>query len=218
MKRSAILAHRGWWSDPAEKNSPHALIRALEAGFGIETDFRDLDGVLMVSHDPARTADALNDAAWFFGAVARTGNTGRLALNVKADGLQQMLIDVMAQTGVPRDQAYAFDMAVPDALGYLSRGFPAYSRLSEYEATPSFVTRAAGVWVDNFTGDYPQVDRAIDVMSGGLRAAIVSSELHGRDPGPLWDEIAAAGLHDNPLFELCTDLPDAAFETFGTSP
>lgn len=217
MKRSAILAHRGWWSDPADKNSPDALIRALEAGFGIETDFRDLDGVLMVSHDPARAADGLRDAAWFFGEVIRTGKGARLALNIKADGLQDMLGAAMAGAGVPQAQAFAFDMAVPDALGYLARGFPAYSRLSEYEATPSFVTRAAGVWIDNFTGDYPQIDRAIDVMSGGLRAAIVSPELHGRDHGPLWDEIAAAGLHEDPLFELCTDLPQAAFERFGTS-
>ncbi len=171
----------------------------------------------MVSHDPARNQDGLKDAAWFFGEVIRTGNTGRLALNVKADGLQDMLIAVMAAAGVPQDQAYAFDMAVPDALGYLSRGFPAYSRLSEYEATPSFVTRAAGVWVDNFNGDYPQIDRAMDVMDGGLRAALVSPELHGRDHAPLWDGIAAAGLHENPLFELCTDLPQAAFERFGTS-
>ena len=218
MDRSSILAHRGWWSDPADRNSPGALTRALAAGFGIETDFRDLDGVLMVSHDPARSPDGLNDAAWFFGEVIRTGHTGRLALNIKADGLQDMLVAAMAAAGVPQGQAYAFDMAVPDALGYLARGFPAYSRLSEYEATPSFVTRAAGVWVDNFNGDYPQIDRAIDVMSGGLRAAIVSPELHGRDHHALWDEIAAAGLHENPLFELCTDLPQAAFERFGTPP
>lgn len=217
MKRSAILAHRGWWSDPADKNSAAALTRALEAGFGIETDFRDLDGVLMVSHDPARVADGLREAAWFFGEVARTGNGARLALNVKADGLQDMLSAAMAQAGVSQDQAYAFDMAVPDALAYLASGFPAYSRLSEYEATPSFVTRAAGVWVDNFNGNYPQIDRAIDVLDGGLRAALVSPELHGRDHGPLWDEIAAAGLHEHPLFELCTDLPQAAFERFGTS-
>lgn len=216
MDRSRILAHRGWWTDPADKNSAAALTRALAAGFGIETDFRDLDGALMVSHDPARHADDLREAGWFFDEVMRTGNTGRLALNIKADGLQDMLRAARDGAGVPPDQAYAFDMAVPDALGYLARGFPAYSRLSEYEATPSFVTRAAGVWVDNFTGDYPQVDRAIDVMSGGLRAAIVSPELHGRDHHALWDDIAAARLHENPLFELCTDLPDAAFETFGT--
>ena len=49
-----ILAHRGVWQNPVEKNSAAALRRALENGFGVETDIRDLDGQLVISHDPPR--------------------------------------------------------------------------------------------------------------------------------------------------------------------
>ena len=48
----AILAHRGFWTEPAEKNSREALERAFREGFGIETDIRDRNGALVVSHDP----------------------------------------------------------------------------------------------------------------------------------------------------------------------
>ena len=47
-----ILAHRGIWSDSKSANHPEALTRALEMGFGIETDLRDRNCELVVSHDP----------------------------------------------------------------------------------------------------------------------------------------------------------------------
>ena len=54
-----ILAHRGRWRSPSEKNSEGAFRAALSAGYGIETDIRDFDGRLVISHDPAR-ADAMD--------------------------------------------------------------------------------------------------------------------------------------------------------------
>ena len=49
-----ILAHRGYWKKPEEKNSKTAFLRALEFGFGIETDLRDSGGQVVVSHDMPR--------------------------------------------------------------------------------------------------------------------------------------------------------------------
>ena len=46
-----LIAHRGYWLDPKEKNTETAFVRALQHGFGIETDFRDLNGHLVISHD-----------------------------------------------------------------------------------------------------------------------------------------------------------------------
>lgn len=51
MRLLHIVAHRGYWLNHAEKNTAIAFSRALEHGFGIETDFRDLNGQLVVSHD-----------------------------------------------------------------------------------------------------------------------------------------------------------------------
>ncbi len=45
-----LLAHRGYWSNGIPGNSPEALKRALECGYGIESDVRDYDGTLVISH------------------------------------------------------------------------------------------------------------------------------------------------------------------------
>ena len=46
-----IIAHRGTWLKLEEMNAFGAFERALEYGFGIEVDFRDRDGHLVISHD-----------------------------------------------------------------------------------------------------------------------------------------------------------------------
>ena len=215
MKPDCIIAHRGLWHDPKQKNSPSALTDAMEHGFGIETDFRDMAGTLYISHDPVMS-DAQQTAAEFFQTYSAQSSSGRLALNIKADGLQQMLIDALAGANIDNTFVYAFDMAVPDALEFLKTNLPCYTRVSEYESEPSFIDRADGVWVDNFTGDFPQIKLAQQYIDAGKRVAIVSPELHGRDHTVLWDEIYQAELHLNPLFEICTDYPVAAQKLFGT--
>jgi hypothetical protein len=213
MDRSRILAHRGLWSRPEERNTQAALFGALRAGYGIETDFRDRAGILFVSHDPPGDGDILTAAA-LFDEYARHGHRGRLALNVKADGLQGALREALH--AIPVERYYAFDMSVPDALGYLCQEMPIYTRMSEYEPEPAFATEAAGIWVDDFSGDYPQVEVAQRLLREGRRVALVSPELHGRPPEALWDAIRAAGLHADPRFEICTDFPDRVFDILGT--
>ncbi len=56
-----ILAHRGIWNKKLKKNSLDALTLALDMGFGIETDIRDRNGVLVISHDMANETDILLD-------------------------------------------------------------------------------------------------------------------------------------------------------------
>lgn len=215
VNREQILAHRGWWKSRKETNSLEALRNALQAGFGLETDFRDHNGRLVVSHDPP-AGETLLGAAELFVLYARIEARGRLALNVKSDGLQKLLAEAIDSSGIDRGRVFAFDMSIPDALGYLQQRFPTYTRVSEYEEQPAFIDKAGGVWVDSFTGQFPQVKIALQFLRRGLRVAVVSSELHRRDPGTLWDEIEGAELHHDPRFELCTDFPEKAFDRFGT--
>ncbi|MGH2941268.1 MAG: phosphodiesterase, partial [Solirubrobacteraceae bacterium] len=49
------LAHRGLWLAPEQRNTLAAFYDAFEHGCGVEIDVRDLDGALVVSHDPPRT-------------------------------------------------------------------------------------------------------------------------------------------------------------------
>jgi glycerophosphoryl diester phosphodiesterase len=212
MNRRNILAHRGCWDRTVKKNSFEALKIALDSGFGIETDFRDCNGVIVVSHDPPK-GDVLKARA-LFELYANLGAKGRIGLNIKADGLQKTLLGLLFESGLPLETCYAFDMSVPDARSYIVHGFPTYTRLSEYETEPPLLNLSNGVWVDDFTGNFAQVAEAKKILATGLRACIVSPELHGRDHLVLWNEIFAAGLHENPLFELCTDFPRAAHDFF----
>ncbi len=216
MKIGNILAHRGCWSTRSERNTPVALFAAIDEGFGVETDFRDALGRLVVSHDPP-CGSGLLDAEAFFARLARPGSEGRLALNVKADGLQTMIADALGRSGLDVGRVFAFDMSIPDALGYLGEGLPIYTRTSEFEEVPSLLDRAEGLWVDDFGGVFPQIEAAIRHLAAGKRVALVSPELHGRDHRSVWDAVDAAGLHRAPLFELCTDFPREAFARFGTS-
>lgn len=212
MERRNIIAHRGYWGQKLKKNSFEALKNALEAGFGVETDLRDCNGDIVVSHDPPM-GDVLKARA-FLELYAELGAEGRLALNIKADGLEHQLSTLLSETGVLMKNCYAFDMSVPDALKYISSKFPAYTRQSEYEQVPPFLNLVDGVWIDNFSGDFSQVSEAHRLLATGTRVCIVSSELHQRDHISLWDEIASAELHKYPSFEICTDFPEEAHNFF----
>ncbi|WP_134682363.1 hypothetical protein [Paracoccus ravus] len=209
MDRGNILAHRGLWSSPEDKNTRAALQAALELGFGLETDLRDSAEQIYVSHDPVSAQGTLT-AKELFSDYAALGVTGRLALNVKADGLQRQIIAELHAAGIPISRVFAFDMSVPDALGYLKIGLPTYTRVSEHESAPSFLDSAAGVWVDNFLGDFPQIAAARRYLDAGHRVALVSPELHGRPHKPLWQAVRDASLHRHPAFEICTDFPNDA--------
>lgn len=215
MRRGNILAHRGLWKDPGQKNTGRALREALELGFGIETDLRDANTVLAISHDPVSQA-GMQPAAQFFSDYHDSGCGSRLALNIKADGLQALTTLELEAAKVPVQNVYAFDMSVPDALGYIRTQFPVYTRISEYETHPSFLDDAVGVWVDSFNGAFPQVEKAAELLEHGLRVSIVSSELHGRPHEDLWQQISRAGLNTNDKFEICTDFPEEAHQVFGT--
>jgi hypothetical protein len=217
MKRSSILAHRGFHLTESEKNSELALIRALEYGFGLETDIRDLNGRLVISHDPPTERSNLQELRWLFEQISARGSDGRIALNIKADGLENATSKLIQSCNFDYNQLYVFDMSVPDSISYLSSQIPFYVRISEYEEKPAFMDNVYGVWVDDFTGRFPQVARANDFLSKGIRVAIVSPELHHRDHRPLWEKITRSGIYQNPLFELCTDLPCEAANQFCNS-
>ena len=110
--RSRILAHRGYWLEPGEKNSLSAFRRAFEGGFGIETDIRDLDGELVVSHDPPMSRNAPMPFPAFLDLYRSMKADGWLALNIKADGLAQAVAAQLAEYGV----ANAFVRRLHDQL------------------------------------------------------------------------------------------------------
>jgi glycerophosphoryl diester phosphodiesterase len=199
-----ILAHRGWWLEPSEKNTEAAFRRAFEAGFGVETDTRDLNGVLKIAHDMP-VGDQVMDLEYFLELHKSHADAGTIALNIKADGLQKVLHALTDQVGV--SDLFCFDMAVPDALGYFAHSFVTYTRHSELEPVPPYYDRAHGVWLDAFYSDWITPDVIHKHLDAGKKVALVSPELHGRDyeaAWRMWEEFKGDDI------AICTDVPHLA--------
>ena len=203
-----LLAHRGWWTARDERNTPSALAAAFDRGWGVETDLRDLAGRIAISHDcPEADHDQFLDD--LLGSWRAHGRPGRLALNVKADGLQALVGAQLADDEVGR--AFVFDASVPDERSWLAAGrIPLFVRHSELEPMPGaspHYRRAAGVWLDAFEGQWWDAGVVLAHLAHGKEVAIVSPELHGREHTACWDLLAAADLWHAPGVLLCTDLP-----------
>lgn len=208
-----ILSHRGYWQAPSEKNARVAFQRSFDLGFGTETDIRDLDGTLVIAHDPpARDAMTVED---FLSLHASVNAKLPLALNVKADGLQPMTAALLRRFDLAAD-AFVFDMSIPDMLGWLRAGVRVFTRLSDIEPEPLLADQCAGIWLDAFHSDWWDAFTIERQIAAGLAVCVVSPELHRRDHLPVWERLAAASdlIARNDLM-LCTDHPEAAREYFG---
>lgn len=195
-----ILAHRGLWEQENEKNSVNAVIRAYRNGFGIETDLRDYRGKLVISHDIA--TEGSPPAEELFLEYAKAGSDGFLALNVKADGIQWHIKQMVGHYHVKN---YAvFDMSIPEMVVYEKMGINFFTRQSEIESEPAMYDKACGVWMDEWAEDWIRGDTVEGHLRNGKYVGVISPEIHGRDKARLWDELKY--IKSDKLM-LCTDTP-----------
>ncbi len=209
-----IISHRGYWLDIAEKNSETAFHRSFSLGFGTETDIRDLGGELMISHDPPLPGAFTLEH--FLELHRSYAGQLPLALNIKADGLQERLKKTLERFAIT--DYFAFDMSIPDLLGYQRAGIPFFTRMSEYEPEPVLLEAAGGVWLDGFHGEWYGDGVLTDLLGNGKRVCLVSPELHGRSHLELWQRLAALDPARLSGLMLCTDLPEAARDHFTVTP
>ena len=207
-----IISHRGFWNSENQKNSSFAFEQSFKEGFGTETDFRDFDGKLVISHDVASANSEL--ATSFFENYNASHCKGTLALNIKSDGLQNLILHEIKKHKL--QQYFVFDMSVPDTLGYLKNEIIFFSRQSEYEMTPVFYEQATGIWLDSFETNWFDANLILNHIQNGKKVAIVSSELHKRNHDDLWFFLKNTELSKNKNLILCTDVPHMAKHFFNT--
>lgn len=204
-----ILSHRGYWKEAQEKNSVVAMRRSFSLGFGTETDVRDYNGELVISHDIADSSSITFQK--FLEIYCEYDKSLHLALNIKSDGLQLKLKEALAQQQI--SNYFLFDMSIPDSLGYLRNEVRnVFTRQSEYEKNPSFYEKANGVWLDSFEGDWFDNDLISAHLANGKMVCIVSPELHKRSHLESWKKYKFLSKEEN-LF-LCTDFPEEARDFF----
>lgn len=207
-----ILSHRGYWKLPEEKNTEIAFQRSFALGFGTETDFRDLNGQLVISHDVA-TEGAMT-ASQFFEIYKQYESNLPLAINIKSDGLQGLLRQALEKYNITN--YFLFDMSVPDGLVYVRQGgFQIFTRQSEYEKIPSFYEEAQGVWMDMFLSDWIEECDIAQHLEKGKKVCIVSPDLHKRTHLSFWERLCRMSIIQSDNLMLCTDFPEEAKTLFG---
>ena len=197
-----VMSHRGYWKLPEEKNTIAAFKRSFELGFGTETDVRDLDGELVISHDPPRRGAMPLRA--FFDALG--GCNLPLAINIKSDGLASALKAMINECGI--SNYFVFDMSVPDMRSYRDLGIPYLTRISEVEPTPTYSEDAAGVWLDAFNQTWYDETLLERLLNSHQILCVVSPELHRRPHLDTWNLLRHFRHRQNLM--LCTDLPEEA--------
>lgn len=199
--KSRIYCHRGLWTSVEQQNTAEALESAIRFGFGIETDIRDHQSSIVISHDPASVACI--DLA----ILAKT--TSPIALNVKADGLLNITDDAITQI-LLIEGSFVFDGSIPEMLKYRERNLPHALRLSEYEKDIAWVTKY--LWLDAFQSDWWISDETLNRLTEKHFVVVVSPELHGRSKSKVWEKVAAELVDGNPNLGICTDFPDQFLE------
>ena len=186
---------------------------ALAAGFGIETDLRDRDGVVVVSHDPPSSTSP--DVVGLLEQWRAQGVLGRapLALNIKSDGLLSML-GTVTRVVAPFPHFF-FDMSFPQLLMYARAGLPVALRVSEFEPAPVHLVGRLGIesryWLDGFDSDWWLENLAVSGICRTSIVTVVSPEIHGRDPVRVWEWFADRVV-DGCDISICTDQPYEVLE------
>lgn len=205
-----IISHRGFWKNESEKNKAISFERSFSAGFGTETDLRDLDGELVISHDTPKSHKSILTFEKLLKIYCYSKCDGVLALNIKADGLQQKIKTLITKYNV--DNYVLFDMSVPDQVATMRIGLKFLTRISDLEPYPCLVDSASGFWVDEFSDGWLTTKILEDIIRLGKPAFVVSPELHDRPHLNRWKMLKQ--YIDSDLI-LCTDYPEHAKEYFG---
>lgn len=206
-----IIAHRGYWNDSINKNSPESLRTALEKGYGFESDVRDYCGKMVISHDIATAAS--QDADEVFQWLHEFDDRYTFAINIKADGLKDILRSFLSTYRI--SNYFLFDMSVPQMVEFREMGLRFFTRQSEIEPVPCMYEDAAGVWIDGFWSvDWITEELLERHINRGKELCLVSTDLHGKENyREFWKRLKAYHLNFSKVM-LCTDHPDEAREYF----
>lgn len=204
-----ILSHRGFWKSPEEKNTLSSFFRSFEMGFGTETDIRDCDGEIVISHDMALNKDNMLKFTSFLELYKDFSYKNLyIALNVKSDGLQKLVKYEIDKRGI--ENYRLFDMSIPDMKLTSESKLNFLTRISDIEPTPLMFNESKGIWLDCFNSNWYDFELIDEYSKQNKEVWIVSPELHKRNHLDLWQHLKAFlnNLSDNVF--LCTDHPEEA--------
>jgi hypothetical protein len=195
-----ILAHRGFWKTRSEMNTSDAIESAFQMGFGVETDFRDFQGKLVLSHDIIHEQ--------VFIPFDGFNSSDRYAINLKADGLAELMVSHLIS--IRDSNSFVFDGSIPEMVRYRDSGIPHALRLSEYETELPW--KSDYLWIDSFESDWWLSDPKINALFETHHLVFVSPELHRRDHRYAFEAFVRFRRQYGENFSVCTDFPSELLE------
>jgi len=153
-----------------------AKLLATPSKYGVEVDVRSWGERLIVHHDPFVEGESLE--TWI-----KAYHHGTLILNVKEEGLESRLIELMLVHGIV--DFFFLDQSFPFIVKWAQQGERRCAvRVSEFESVQTAMSLAGKVdwaWVDCFTKVPLSTDDAKRLTEAGFKLCLVSPELQGRD-------------------------------------
>jgi hypothetical protein len=192
----------------SERNKRIAFERSFDAGFGTETDLRDRDGKIVISHDMPIGGEITFEEVL----QIMNGRNLPLALNIKADGLAEAILDLLSK--YDHNAYFTFDMSIPDMLFQIKLGVKVFTGFSDILPSPVLLDKSCGVWLDSFNSDWFSADIPDSLIAAGKLVCLVSSDLHKRPTENQWAAIKQCKSLAKQELMLCTDYPDRAKEFF----
>ena len=152
------------------------LLNKAPKSCGVEIDIRTTNDNLILHHDPFHEGELFDEWLKYF-------NHGTLILNVKEEGLEEMVLKKMDENNI--DDFFFLDQSFPflrkTALTGESR---CAIRVSEYESIETVLTlsgKVDWVWVDCFSKFPINFKEFSQLKKCGFKLCIVSPELQGRN-------------------------------------
>lgn len=185
------------------RNSLDDLV-ATDTKYGVELDIRSYGSELIIHHDPLCNGLLLTEWLEFY-------NHGTLVLNVKEEGLEKRLIELMRSRGIT--DYFFLDQSFPFLIKWAKLGERRCAvRVSEYESvkTALKLTRLISwVWLDCFSKFPINYSEYKQLKGSGFKLCLVSPELQGRDAEKGIEEMGIYLVQNNMVMDaVCTKHPD----------
>lgn len=182
-----------------------AQLATVDPRFGVEIDLHSEGDRLILVHDAFATGE-------YFDEWLDRYNHAFIVVNTKEEGLESKIAAELASRGIV---SWAFlDQSFPFMVRTLAGGETrTMVRVSEYESINTALAlpnRPEWVWLDSFTGQWPEPAEIGALHAHGFRIMVVSPELQGRslveEMSVITDLFEKAGV---PLSGVCSKQPEA---------
>ena len=190
-----IIAHR--------KNTI-AELSQTPTQFGIEVDIRSWEKELTIHHDPFAQGEDFKE--WL-----KHYQHQILILNVKEEGLEAQLIELMKEHNI--SNYFFLDQSFPFLVKWAKLGEKRLAvRVSEYESINTALSlkdKVDWIWVDCFTHFPLSSEEAKQLKQANFKLCLVSPELQGRNAESeipaLKELLSTLGIS---VDAVCTKRPD----------